>query len=126
MKNVLTWTLKIFLALVGAILLLQGIMWGFFPETNLATNSIEVSNALGLNMIKSDIGGGLVAGGLFLLLFVFQGNKWFWPMMILGSAFLIIRTVSFISDGYHETIVLGIVLEALVVLSLIGLRNLRK
>ena len=32
--------LKVFLGLIGAILLLQGIMWGFFPQFNLEMNEI--------------------------------------------------------------------------------------
>lgn len=126
MKNALTWLCKIFLTLSSLMLLYAGFMWSFFPDANLAANSIEVSNALGINMIKSDIGAPLLAGGVFLLLFVFQGNRWFLPMLILGGAYFIVRTISFFVDGSHQMIIFGIVLEGLVLVALYSLYKLRK
>ena len=126
MNNIIIWICRVFLGLVAAILVLQGGMWGFFPESNLATNSIEVSNALGINMIKSDIGGGLVAAGLFILLFLFKGRMWFLPSVIIAGSYLIIRTVSLVVDGSHPTILIGIALESLVLIALIGLNKLQK
>ena len=126
MKNTLMWICKIFLVLTGLMLLYAGFMWNFMPDANLTQYSIEVNNALGMNMIKTDIGAPLLVGGAFLLLFAFKGNEWFLPMFILGSAYFIIRTISFFVDGSAPMIVFGIGLEGLVLVALYGLYRLRQ
>ena len=126
MKSTIIWICKIFLALTGLMLLYAGFMWSFIPDANLAQYSIEVSNALGMNMIKTDIGAPLLVAGTFLLLFSFKGNEWFLPMFILGGAYLIIRTISFFVDGSDPMIIFGIGLEGLVLLALYGLYKLRQ
>ena len=126
MKNTLIWICKIFLALTGLMLLYAGFMWSFMPNANLAQYNIDVGNALGMNMIKTDIGTPLLVAGAFLLLFAFEGNKWFLPMFILGGAYFVIRTISFFVDGSDPMIIFGIGLEGLVLVALYGLYKLRK
>lgn len=126
MNNTLIWICKIFLALTGLLLLSAGFQWSFIPEGNLTEYNIEVSSIIGMNMIKTDIGGPLLVGGIFLLLFAFKGNDWFWPMFILGGAYFLIRTISYFVDGHHDTAAFGIVFEGLVLIALWGLYRLRK
>ena len=126
MKNVLTWICKIFLALTGLLLLYAGFLWSFMPDANLAVYNIAVSDGLGMNMIKTDIGAPLFAGGSFLLLFVFKGNQWFLPMFIFGGAYFLVRTISFFVDGSYPEVIFGMVLEATVLLALYGLYKLRQ
>lgn len=126
MKNVLTWTCKIFLTLAGLILLYAGFLWSFMPESNLAIYNIAVSDGLGMNMIKADIGAPLLAGGSYLLLFVFKGNQWFLPMFIFGAAYFLVRTISLFVDGSYPEVIFGIGLEAAVLVALWGLYRLRQ
>ena len=126
MKNTLIWICKIFLVLTGLVLLYSGFMWSFMPDANLTQYSIEASNALGMNMIKTNIGAPLLVGGIFLLLFAFKGNEWFLPMLILGGAYFVIRTISFFVDGYDPMIIFGIGLEGIVLVALYGLNRLRQ
>jgi len=125
MKNILIWACKIFLTLCGFLLLYGGFMWSFMPDANLTQYSIEIGSALGMNMVKTDIGAPLLTGGLFLLLFIFKGNQWFLPMFILGSAYLVVRVISLFVDGSAPVIIFGIALETLVLLALFGLKKLR-
>ena len=125
MKYTLILILKIFVGLTAFVLIVQGFMWSFLPKTNLESYNIVTNSNLGLNMIKSDIGAGLFAVGLFSLLYIFKGNKWFLPTLIMVGLYLLIRTISFITDGYHQTIVIGIVLEGLVLIALFALNNLQ-
>ena len=69
------------------------------PDANLTQYNIEIGSVLGRNMVKADIGAPLLTGGIFLLLVVFKGNEWIWPMFILESAYLLIRIISFFVDG---------------------------
>ena len=125
MKNTFIWILKIFIGLIALLLLKQGFMWSFLPEMNLETHNIVTNSNLGLNMVKSEIGAGLFSVSIFLLLYVIKGQKWFLPATIMIGFFLVIRTISFIVDGYHQTIVILIVLEALILVALFALNKLQ-
>jgi hypothetical protein len=126
MKNIGMWACRILLGLVGLILLMQGIMWAFMPEANLAMNDIVANSTLGLNMIKSDIGGALMAVGLLLILYVVNRKELYFPLVIFVSGYLIVRSVSFFTDGSHPTIIVGIVMEAVVLALVVVLHKLRK
>ncbi|MCG8574854.1 MAG: hypothetical protein MI810_08230 [Flavobacteriales bacterium] len=116
--------LRVFLGLMGAMLLFQGFMWSFLPETNLEMNGITTDSILGINMIKSDIGGALLTAGTFLGLFALQGRKWFYPTVIVAGGYFMVRTVSLFMDGSHPTIIIGIVIEAVVIVTSVILNNL--
>lgn len=117
-------TLRIFLGLMGGVLVLQGTMWAFAPASNLEMNQIVTETALGMNMIKSDIGGPLMVAGIFLLLFAIKGREWYVPSIMIAGGYLLVRSVSFIVDGYHPTIVVGVVLESVVVVAAYFLNRL--
>lgn len=109
---------------MGVVLLVQGLLWGFFPGTNMDTYGITADGALGLNMIKADIGGPLIATGLMLVLFAVRGGYWFLPTVILAGSYLGVRTASLIVDGPEPLAVLGVVVEAVVVAALYALHRL--
>lgn len=123
MKATIT-ILRIFLGLIGVTLVFQGFMWSFMPEANLEMNEIVAESVLGINMIKSDIGGALLAAGTFLVLFALKGGQWFYPTVIIAGSYFMVRTVSFITDGYHQTILIGVILEGIVVAASILLNQL--
>jgi len=125
MKNVLIWICRIFIGLVGAILLYVAFMWSFAPDTNMLQNGISVDGILGRNMIKTDIGAGLFAASIFSFLYLFKGKQWFLPLVIIVSAYLVIRTVSILMDGYTEMAIFGIGLEAMVLIAVLGLNKLQ-
>lgn len=117
--------LKIFLGLVVILLLTQGFLWSFMPESNLERNGISTHSILGLSVVRTDIGAGLFSVAAFLILFILKGKKWFLPAFIMVAAFLVIRIIGFLIDGYHPTVVQGILLETLALLAVIGLDYLR-
>ena len=125
MKNTFIWILKIFIGLIALMLFKQGFMWSFLPETNLEIHNIVTNSNLGLNMIKSEIGTGVLSVSIFLLLYVIKGQKWFLPAIIMVGLFLVIRTISFIIDGYHQIIVSIIILEVLILIALFALNVLQ-
>lgn len=116
---------KWFLVVVSLILMVQGIRWGFFPASNLADNEITATSPLALNMIKSDIGGGLIAASVLIGLFALKGNQWFFPAAVITAAYLVVRTLSWLVDGTHPMIVSGVVLEAIVLAALFFLKRAR-
>lgn len=123
MKGIIV-ILKIFLGLAGLTLVFQGFMWAFFPDSNLEINQIIADSTLGMNMIKSDIGGALLATGVIILLFTIKGRQWFYPTIILSGGYFLVRTISFFVDGYHLTIIIGIAMEGIVILAAYFLNRL--
>ncbi|MBV7328446.1 hypothetical protein KFU94_09340 [Chloroflexi bacterium TSY] len=113
--------LRVFLGLVAVILLGSGFMWSFLPAGNLETYGIAVDGALGLNMIKSDIGGGLFMAGISVLMYAWKRGFWFYPAIIATLSYLVVRVVSLIADGSHPTLLFGIGLETLVAIVLLAL-----
>lgn len=107
-------TLKIFLGLIGSTLVFQGFMWSFFPESNMEMDGIVTNSTLGINMIKTDIGAPLMIVGLFQILFVIGNDEFFKPLVIIASAYLVVRTMSFFVDGSHPMIITGIIMELIV------------
>ena len=125
MKNITIWVLRVFIGLVALILLFPGFMWSFMPEANLVLNDIEVNSALGMNMLKSAMGTGLLATSIFMLLFLLKGEKWFLPSFIIMATFLLIRLVSLFVDGSHLMIIVGILIEILSLVAMWGLNKLQ-
>ncbi|MEM7158584.1 MAG: hypothetical protein AAF799_37435 [Myxococcota bacterium] len=107
-------SIRVVLGLVGVTLVLNGIQWGFLPASNLDANSISVGSALGMNMLKSDIGGPLIATGTFALLAGIRGARWALPVAISAGAYLVVRIVSLAVDGYSTLAAVGVGMEALV------------
>lgn len=124
MKNTIIWICRILLALVWLILFYAGFMWAFVPETNLLANSIVTDSILWLNMIKSDIWWPLMWVAILWFLFLYDTHKYFIPMLIFPSSYLVVRSVSFVIDGSHETIIAGLIMEAIVVWIVILLNKL--
>lgn len=125
MKNITIWVLRLFIGLVAAMLLYPGITWSFIPETNLLLNNIEVNSVLGMNMMKSAMGTGLLSTSIFMILFLFNGKQWFLPSVILMAVFLLIRIISLLTDGSHQMIIVGILLEILSIIAMWGLSTLQ-
>lgn len=125
MKNTLTWILKIFLGLGGLMLIFSGLQWGFMPEGNYETYKIAIEGIAGRSMVQTDISAPLIAGGIFLLLFAFKGNEWFWPMAIFGGAYLIVRALTLVTIGFDNGILFGVIFEAVVLVLMIILKKIR-
>ena len=114
MKTAGIWIIRIALGLMGLTLLYSGFMWAFMPADNLIANDIVAQSILGLNMVKSDIGGPLMAVGLMQLLFVFGKQQFLWPLVLISLSYFAVRTTSLIVDGSHPMIIAGIAMELLV------------
>ena len=116
--------LRVIIIAVSLILLFSGFQWAFMPDTNMTTNGITASSPLGRNMIKSDIGAGLIGAAIFLFLYALKKGFWFYPSVIMTGSYLVIRVVSLISDGSHRTVVVGIIMEAFVIGVLMVMRRM--
>ena len=116
--------LRIIIGLIAVVLLVNGFQWAFIPQNLLDTYGIVAESPLGINMLKSDIGAGLISAAIFLMMFALKNGFWFYPAAILTASFLIIRIISLFVDGSDPTIVMGIALEAIVLIALFIVRYL--
>ncbi len=116
---------QIILTIIGLRLLYSGTNWAFTPYDNMTFIGIEASVPFGINMIKTDIGAPLMGIGIFLLLFVSKGNRFFLTPFIFASLYFVVRTVSYVVDGSHPVLTFGIGMELVALLALLGLYKLR-
>ena len=124
-KNIVQNILKVFIILVGVTLIYNGVVWAFFPNTNLDTYSIIVNAPEGMNMIRSDIGGPLAIAGAFAVLYGVKGKTWFLPTLLIASSYLVPRIVSLFIDGVNQVSIMGVGVEVFfIVLLLINNRTL--
>lgn len=126
MKNTITWIFKVMLGLSGLMLIFSGLQWGFAPESNFETYKVVIDGIMGRSMIQTDISAPLMAGGIFLILFAFKGNEWFWPMFIFGLAYLVVRAITLFTIGFDGGVLIGVVFETIVLALLITLRKIRE
>lgn len=116
--------IRILLSLLALVVLFSGCMWAFAPTANLEANSITVGSALGMNMIKSDIGAPLIGAGLFTFLYAWRQGHWYYPSLILTSLYAVVRAVSVLVDGPSQMALVGVGLEVFVALLLVIDRRL--
>lgn len=92
--------LKIILGLSAVVLLLLGLIWMFKPSKIMSELQIESHSATGYNFLRGDIGGLLIAGCIFIALFLYEGpERWYLPGVILLCAVILGRLISLIADG---------------------------
>ena len=126
MNNIIIWICRILIGLTAIVLLVTGFLWAFMPEANLKMNGISAESVLAINTIKANIGGTLLFGSIISFLYLFKGREWFLPNVIYFTSLVIVRSISLLTDGYHQTNVIGIVVEVLFLIAVSGLNRHNK
>lgn len=116
--------LRALLVLMGLGLVAFGSMWGFFPEPCMALTGIAADDALSRNMLKTDMGGGLLGTGVLLVLSGLRGGTWTAATLVLVSFYLLVRAVSVVVDGPSALALLGIAAEATCAAVLLAVRRM--
>ena len=112
------------LVVLGLGLLAFGGLWGLFPEPCLQVTGIAAEDALSRNMLKTDMGGGLLGTGLLFVLAGLRGGTWTTAALILVCCYLLVRSVSVVVDGPTPLALLGVAAEAAAVAVLMAARRL--
>jgi len=114
--------LKVLLGLITALLLLLAGRWLLAPDAIMKEHDIQTTSATGRNYLRGDIGGILLAGGIMLILFIFQGSaQWLYPGVILLGAVVVGRTISLFADGNSKKGMQAIVVELIIIALLFGI-----
>ena len=117
-------TLKILLGLFFLILLFLSFNWMFIPKKIMAQHNLNATSPTGNNFIRGDIGGILLAGAIFLGLYLYQGgDEWLWPGVILLGCVIIGRTTGLVLDGNSKKGVQAIIVEVIIIALLFGIRH---
>jgi len=90
-------------------------MWTFAPEAALAQFQVNTNTNTGINALKSDMGGAVLAIGLCLLLYFIRGTKWLYPAMVITFALLIGRIISLGVDEFSTYAVNATIIEVLAI-----------
>jgi len=118
-------TLKIVLGVIGALMVFLGLNWMFNPGKMMAQHDIQSTSPTGRNYLRGDIGGLLLAGALFIFLFLYQGSDpWLYPGILLISAVILGRVTSLVVDGKSKLGIQAILVEVVIIGLLLGIDRL--
>lgn len=117
--------LKILLGLIGLVLFYVGLIWLLAPKKIMKQHDLVSQSPTGYNFIRGDIGGILVAGALFIGLFLYQGPAyWLYPGVILIASVILGRIIGLITDGKSKKGVVAIIVEVIIIGLLFGINYL--
>lgn len=90
----------------------------------MAQHNLNATSSTGYNFIRGDIGGLLLAGAVFLGMYMYQGGDvWLWPGVILLGSVIIGRITGLVLDGYSKKGVQAIIVEVIIIALLFGIRH---
>ena len=112
MKNVI----KILLVISSIPLFVLGVKAMFAPMITLELFDLDPRGVFGMNNIRADLGGMLIASGLMIVIGLWrQNHTWFLATILLMSTLLFGRIISFIADGWTSAAIPAVVVEIVVI-----------
>jgi hypothetical protein len=119
MKQIPILVSKVFLLSVGGILLWLWLMWMFAPESAQSFYAVSQNSLHGINSLKSDFGGVVLALGIFISAFVVTDKKsWGSASIVLLFTIAITRSISLVIDGFTEPGFRALVIELLAIVAI--------
>ena len=97
-------------------LLLFGLKAMFMPRTMLDFFDMDPRGVFGMNNIRGNLGGMLVACAMMMLIGLYtQNNTWLFASIVLIGVLLVGRIISFIVDGRAPAALSALVIEILII-----------
>jgi len=115
--------LKILLGLVTLVLIFLWGQWTFTTEKIATEHGISSTNNTGSNYLKGDIGGVLLGAAIIIGLFLYQGDMWLYPTVILMSCVILGRLISLFMDGKSKMGIQAIIVEFLIIALMFGISS---
>lgn len=125
MTSILHKATLVYLAVTALFLSYLGMNWGFFPTEHMARVGITADNIAALNTLKSVMGTALLGIVAACILFIFDQEKWYRTLVLLGGIMAFVRITSLIVDGFHSRMALYAALEILIVVAALAGAKLR-
>ena len=112
MKNLI----KILVVISSIPLLVLGVRAMFAPTTTFELFDLDPRGVFGMNNIRADLGGLLIASALMILIGLWrQNHTWFLATILIMGTLLIGRIISFIIDGWTPAAIPPVVIEVLII-----------
>ena len=93
--------IKILVVFSSIPLLVLGVRAMFAPSTTFELFDLDPRGVFGMNNIRANIGGLLIASALMILIGLWrQNHTWFFATMLIMGTLLVGRIISFIVDGW--------------------------
>jgi hypothetical protein len=111
---------EILVVISSLTLLVFGLKAMFMPRTMLDFFDMDPRGVFGMNNIRGNLGGMLVACSLMIMIGLFtQNNTWFFASILLIGVLLVGRIISFIVDGWAPAALSALIIEVLIIAVLI-------
>jgi hypothetical protein len=95
---------KLAVAAIGMLFALLGVRWMFSPAAIATEQGMQLTNAVGFNTARGDIGGLFVAGALLCAIAIpSRDRRWLDAMSLLVACVALGRIVGIASDGFAPT-----------------------
>jgi len=115
MKNVI----KVLVVISSIPLLVLGIKAMFAPTTVFELFDLDPRGVFGMNNIRADLGGLLIASALMILIGLWkQNHTWFFATILMMITLLVGRIISFIVDGWTPAAIPAFAIEVFVIVVL--------
>jgi hypothetical protein len=108
--------IKILVIISSIPLLVIGVKAMFAPTTTFELFDLDPRGVFGLNNIRADFGGMLIASALMILIGLWrQNHTWFFATILMMGSLLVGRFISFIVDGWTPAAIPAVVVELFVI-----------
>lgn len=112
MSSALISALKIILGLLSVTLIGTWIGWVFMFDTVSELYNVSATSNAGINMLKSSMGGFVLALGAMSLMAIWKGGQWYAAATMGIGIILGTRLISLVQDGGQPLVWTGIAMEA--------------
>ncbi len=115
------------IATIAIVLFCIWTSWMLFPEQAKIFYSVESTGTKGINSLKSDFGGAVLAVSVFIGLFLFRkDNYWAVSAIVILFTIALSRSISLIFDGYTSFGLNALIIEILTISALYHLLRANK
>ncbi|WP_086933135.1 hypothetical protein [Agarilytica rhodophyticola] len=106
-----------YIGLTALFLAYLGTVWAFFPADHMERVGVTVTTLNGINTLKSIMATGLLGITGCCVMFLFNQQNWFRPLLLLTSILLVVRVTGLAVDGYHSRMAIYAILEILILVA---------
>jgi len=115
-RSSMKFVFKGFIGFIALLMLSIWLTWMISPEIAKDVFEVDARSITGINALKSDMGGSVLAIAVFLILSFVKGTQWLYSAAVTSSCLMLGRTISLVVDGYTPTGVLALVIELIAVI----------
>jgi vacuolar-type H+-ATPase subunit I/STV1 len=110
--------------LVALMMLALGVIPMFTPKKAVEKYHVKPDDIVGLNLLRSMIGGSFIANLVLIVLGLLTGQTiWFLAVAVYMGIVAIGRIIGIVVDGYHKEMLIPLVAEVVIVVIMVAAHN---